>query len=97
MFGTRNFGLKTLLLMMHVSYSIHQATHTSPQGLNSNHNQHTLAISQVLFCPECTNPLGSQGDTTEPLYREQLGSPIRQVRGQLSSHGSMAVGAFMPP
>jgi len=44
--------LTTLLPMKHVSYSILQATHTSPQGLTFNYNQHTLAISPVLFCPE---------------------------------------------
>jgi len=39
--------------------------------------------SPVLFN---TNPLGSQGDSTELLHREQLGSPIRQVGEQLGSH-----------
>ena len=62
MFGTWNFGLQNfviLSLMMHVSYSILQATliHHHKDFILT--NQHTLAIHQC-FLPLNTNPVGEQ-------------------------------------
>ena len=89
-FWATNFS--TLSLMMHVSYSILQATHTHRHKDNSKPNQHTLAIHQCFFPLKYESTIGSQGDTTELLHKEQLGSPISQVREQPGSQGSMAVG-----